>query len=88
MLAVRGTAGCVSGSVGVVTTKFGCYGRVMRSAVWWSDALSLSFRSRIVVAQCCSAVGVSDRDILDSTVVLRLPSSFPRKEGWWLSEMR
>ena len=88
MLAVRGTAGCVGGSVGGVTKKLGCCGRVMRSAVWWSDAVSLSFRSRIVVAQCCSAVGVSDRDMLVSTVVLRLPSSFPRKEGWWLLEMR
>ena len=88
MLAVRGTAGCVSGSVGGVTTKLGCCGRVMRSAVWWSDALSLSFRSRMVVSQCCSAVGVSDRDMLVSIVVLCLPSSFPRKEGWWLLEMR
>ena len=61
---------------------------VGKSAVWWSDAVPLSFRSRFVVAQCCSAVGVADRDMLASTVVLRIPSSFPRKEGWWLWEMR
>ena len=43
---------------------------VGKSAAWWSDAVPLSFRSRFVVAQCCSAVGVADRDMLASTVVV------------------